>query len=171
MRHSQHLLTESAWCKKVTCSIHRYMWPLSTWRRDKHALKSSTHAAKSFGKNREYRKFILMNVSGTDIACVLAFHKKRNINIFFYLNKRESSGQRLQLPSQEAESPLPVTLLTLMHHFRVMAPKLQTTPHRPASVFTRVLCSHTASVQQCQHWHLELFLKCTALSQNSVLVS
>lgn len=124
---------------------------------------------KVLGKTK-YRKFILMNISGTDIACVLHFHKKRNINIF-YLSKRESSGQQLQLPSREAESSLPVNLLMLMHHFRVMTPKLLNTPHRPASVFTGALCSHTASVQQCQHWLLELFFKCFALSQISLLVS
>ena len=80
MRHSQHLLTESARFKPVTCSLHRYLWHSSTWRRDKHALKWPTHAVKCFGKNTEHSKFILMNVSGTDIARVLSFHKKRNIN-------------------------------------------------------------------------------------------
>lgn len=89
MGHCQHLLTESAWFKKVTYSLHRHTWPSSTGGRDKQALKWSTHAAKSLGKNTEYRKFILMNIPRTDIACVLAFHKKRNINFFCLLFKQK----------------------------------------------------------------------------------
>lgn len=86
-----------------------------------------------------------MTVSGTDIACVQAFHKKRDISIFFLFKQK---GLVTAAFLQGAESPLPVNLLILTHHFRVTAPKLQTTPHRPPSVCTvhSPSCSSAVSI-------------------------
>lgn len=134
MGRSQHLLPVSAWFKKVTYSLHRSMWPLRTWRRYKHAIKCSTHAAKTFCTNREYREFILMNISGIDVAGILAFHKKRNINFFSFIHAKGKVVASDYSFHHRRQSPLPVSLLTLIHHFRVPAPKLLIIPRRPASV-------------------------------------
>lgn len=72
-------------------------------------------------------------LSGTVIACVQDLHKKRNISIFLLFKQK---GPVTAASLQGAESPLPVNLLALTHHFKVTAPKLKTAAHRPASVCT-----------------------------------
>lgn len=86
----------------MTYSLHRYTWPLSTWRRYKHALKCSTHAAKTFWTNRLWGVYFYEYIRDRYCRCTYFSQKEKHEIFFFYLSKRESSGQRLQLPSQEA---------------------------------------------------------------------
>lgn len=97
---------------------------------------------RSVEKYRVYEVYFDESVRDST-AGVQALHKKRNISIFL-LFKQKWPVTAASL--QGAESPLPVNLLALTHHFRATAPKLQTVPHRPASVCTVQSLSSSSAV-------------------------
>lgn len=81
-----------------------------------------------------------------DRLCMCTSFSQKDRYQYFSLFKQKRPVTAASL--QGAESPLPVNLLILTYHFRVTAPKLQTTPHRPASVCTvhSLSCSSAASI-------------------------